>query len=129
MLPIKNKHYNPLTYQFEDEIEGFNFYPTRYTPLVSETNQCDVEIVGIKSDLARYILNKQSDKEIRLAKLNHRYDLEISEGHNEVEIVKALCQVHIAQNNKRTTKKNRNRGLFSFFFQEKDDIIIESEKW
>lgn len=67
MLPIKHRHYNPLTCQFEDDEARLNFYPTSYTPAVPETNQCDVEIVGIKSDLAKYITKIQSKNQIILS--------------------------------------------------------------
>ena len=112
MLPIKTRHYNPLTYQFEDKVEGFNFYPTRYTPLVPETNENDVKIEEIRFS-----------RDINLAKRNQEYNLEIAEKVKDAEIVKELCQTLRSRTDLSIigTKKIKRGFLFS---SESAEIIV-----
>ena len=127
MLPIKTRHYNPLTHQFEDDVEKFNFYPTRYTPLVPETNQCDVEITRIKSDLASYIINKQSDKEIRLAKMNFNHNFKIAKENASVEKIKTLSQILINRTDKDVAGADEDddqEGFLSFLFRGRKSTIV-----
>jgi|SRR3989344_1006072 len=59
MLPIKSRHFNPLTFQFEDREEWNSFYPTGYTPMIPETNKNDVEIARIKFETMKELVKPQ----------------------------------------------------------------------
>lgn len=63
MLPIKPKRYNYLTGQFEDEYENpFSLLPTTsYPNFVPVTNEHDVEITRIKSDLGKYLAEREAE--------------------------------------------------------------------
>src|SRR3989344_8759438 len=95
MLPIKSRHFNPLTFRFEDREEWNSFYPTGYTPIVQETNENDVGIARYKSYTAIQLNNTNSKTEIYLAKLKHKNDLEIADKNENIELFKNTTQAFI----------------------------------